>query len=97
MCGPGSREECYTPPLRAPRGSPGAAGGRGELSRRRLQEGVGEAGKQAEGRLELNNGEGARGRAESACLVPGVRRAECQSPTEEGEDGARALGCSAYT
>lgn len=47
---------------------------------------MGEAGKQAEGRMELNTGEGAQGRL-SACLVPGVGRAECESPTEEGEDG----------
>ena len=47
---------------------------------------MGEAGKQAEGRMELNTGEGAQGRL-SACLVPGVGRAECDSPTEEGEDG----------
>lgn len=64
VCGPGSREECYTPPLRAPQGSPRAADGRGEhdheLSRRRLQEGMGEAGKQAGDQLELNTGEGSR-------------------------------------
>lgn len=33
VCGPGSREECYTPPLRAPQGSLGTAGGRGEHDR----------------------------------------------------------------
>lgn len=34
---------------------------------------MGEAGKQAGGQLELNTREGSRGRAESTCLVPGVR------------------------
>lgn len=57
-------ERSVTPPLRAPQGSPRAADGRGEhdheLSRWRLQEGVGEAGKQAGDQLELNTGEGSR-------------------------------------
>lgn len=34
---------------------------------------MGEAGKQAGGQLELNTGESSWGRAESTCLVPGVR------------------------
>lgn len=49
VCGPRFSRGGYTPPLRAPQGSPRAADGRGEhdheLSRWRLQEGVGEAGK----------------------------------------------------
>ena len=56
-----------------------------------MREGVGEAGKQAEGRMEPNTGEGARGRAESACLVPWVRRAECETPQGRGRLQAAEL------